>query len=50
MKASVYTVEWVEDKITEVCIVYTNYDEAMSVYREQKLKDNVTNLILRVRP
>jgi len=44
-----YTVEWIEDKDTEVVVVYDDYNEAMNTYRELKDIDSVTNVVLSIR-
>ena len=49
MKSNTYTVEWVEDNGYEVVVAYGDYNEANKVYKELKLKDNVTELVLSIR-
>lgn len=49
MKSNMYTVEWVEDNGYEVVVVYEDYNEANKVYKELKLKDNVTDIVLSIR-
>lgn len=49
MKASVYTVEWIEDKTTEVSITYEDYHEAYTMFQELKEQDNVEELVFSIR-
>ena len=49
MKASVYTVEWIEDKTTEVSIVSDDYREAYTMFQELKEQDTVEELVFSIR-
>jgi hypothetical protein len=45
-----YTVEYFErDTGYEVCVVYEEYDKAMSVYKELKSTDNIADIALLIR-
>lgn len=44
-----YTVEWIENKLTEVSITYEKYEEAMDVYEELLQLEDVTNVVLTVK-
>ena len=49
MKDNVYTVEWIEDKTTEVSIVYDDYHKAYTMFQELKEQDTVEELVFSIR-